>query len=204
MKRLACALFLAAAAAPDARADAGLLIGSTASTLGTQVAADLFRTPAVGLGVFASRWDSRDHGRLTGYGLRLGWNLFGPLALEGRASYLESESDVRTTSLVPLEAALTWRFRLGPHLAPYVGGGVGYYMKDAEYYDPEARDDSEKVAGYFGLAGIHLALGRIALFAEAKYNLVGTDDTLRWRGSEIEERNSLDGPSFSAGLKLGF
>ena len=77
-------------------------------------------------------------------------------------------------------------------------------MKDAESDDTASWDDSEKVAGYFALAGINLALGRVCLFAEAKYNLVGTDDDIHWRGSEVEEQNSLDGPSFSAGLKLGF
>lgn len=204
MKRIALAALLSLASARAARADASVLVSTAASTIGTQVAADWVRTPRLGLGAFASRWDSQDHGRLSGYGLRLGWNLAGPLDLEARASYLEAERDDRQTALLPLEAALTWRFRLGPHLAPYLGGGIGYYMKDAESDDTESWDDSEKVAGYFGLAGLNLALGRICLFAEAKYNLVGTDDTLHWRGSDVEERNSLDGPSFSAGLKLGF
>ncbi len=203
MKRAALAACLALAAAPAARADASLLLGSTASAFGTQVAADLLRVPAVGLGAFATRWDSQDHGVLEGGGLRLGARLFGPLHLEARASYLESKDDGRETTLIPLEAVLVWRFRLGA-LAPYLGAGAGYYRKDAEYDGAEPRDASEEVAGYFGLAGLDLDLGPFTLFAEAKYNLVGTDDTLRWRGSDIEERNSLDGPSFAAGLKLGF
>lgn len=49
-----------------------------------------------------------------------------------------------------------------------------------------------------------LLLDAVSLFAEAKYNLVGTDDDLEWRGSDVEAQNSLDGFSFSAGLKLGF
>ena len=203
MKRAALAVFLALAAAPAARADASLLLGSTASAFGTQVAADLLRVPAIGLGAFASRWDSQDHGVLEGGGLRLGAHLFGPLHLEARASYLESKEEDRETTLIPLEAIHVWRFRLGS-LAPSLGAGAGYYLKDAEYGDDEPRDSSEEVAGYFGLAGLDLDLGPFTLFAEAKYNLVGTDDTLRWRGSDIEERNSLDGPSFAAGLKLGF
>jgi hypothetical protein len=63
---------------------------------------------------------------------------------------------------------------------------------------------SEEVAGYFALAGLNLYLGAVSLFAEAKYNLVGTDDDLQWRGSDVEAENSLDGFSYSAGLKLGF
>ena len=77
-------------------------------------------------------------------------------------------------------------------------------MKDAEYDDTNTWDSSEKSAGYFGLAGLNLYLGPLSLFAEAKYNLVGTDDDLHWRGSNVEAQNSLDGLSLNAGLKLGF
>ncbi len=207
MKRLIVAgvSLLALAAAPSSRGDASLLVASTASTIGTKAAADLVSTPYAGIGVFASRWDSKDFGTLTGYGVRLGWNLFSNLGLEGRASFVESKKDeVISTTLIPLEAALTWRFPLGQHLAPYLGGGIGYYMKDAEYDDTDTWDSSEKVAGYFGLAGLNLYLGPLSLFAEAKYNLVGTDEDLHWRGSDVEAQNSLDGLSLNAGIKLGF
>ena len=207
MKPLVIAgVFLLVFAAPrNSRGDASLLVASTASTIGTKAAADLVSTPYAGIGVFASRWDSKDFGTLTGYGIRLGWNLFSNLGLEGRASYVESKKDEAvSTTLIPLEAALTWRIPLGQHLAPYLGGGIGYYMKDAEYNDTETWDTSEKVAGYFGLAGLNLYLGPLSLFAEAKYNLVGTDEDLHWRGSDVEAQNSLDGLSLNAGIKLGF
>lgn len=198
------ALLAASACAAQARADATLLATTAASTIGARASADLVSSPYAGLGVFASRWDSQDFGTLTGYGLRLGWNIYPPLGLEARASYLEADDGYLETTLIPLEAALTYRFSLGQHLAPYLGGGVGYYMKDAEVDDADTWNDSENVAGYFALAGLNLYLGPLSLFAEAKYNLVGTDDDLHWRGSDIEAHNSLDGPSFSAGLKLGF
>ena len=205
MKRLVLAAGLALAAAAGARADAGLLVGTAASSIGTQAAASLVRTPYAGLGAFASRWDSQDYGTLTGYGLRFGWNVFDPLGLEARASYFESRDDETETTLVPLEAALVLRLPLARHLVPYVGAGAGYYFKDAEYGDDtDTWESSEEVAGYFGLAGLNLYLGAFSLFAEAKYNLVGTDDDLEWRGSDVEAKNSLDGLSFSAGLKLGF
>ena len=197
-------VLLALAAVPTARADAGLLVASAASTIGTKATADLVSTPYAGLGVFASRWDSQDYGTLTGYGLRLGWNIFGPVGLEARASYYESKDDLVDTTLIPLEAALTWRFHLGQHLAPYLGGGVGYYMKDAEFDDTDTWNSTENVVGYFALAGLNLYLGPLSLFAEGKYNLIGTDDDLHWRGSDVEAQNSLDGFSYSAGLKLGF
>ena len=207
MKPLVIAgVFLLVFAAPrNSRGDASLLVASTASTIGTKAAADLVNTPYAGIGVFASRWDSKDFGTLTGYGIRLGWNLFSNLGLEGRASYVKSKKDEPvSTTLIPLEAALTWRIPLGQHLAPYLGGGIGYYMKDAEYDDTETWETSEKVAGYFGLAGLNLYLGPLSLFAEAKYNLVGTDEDLHWRGSDVEAQNSLDGLSLNAGIKLGF
>ena len=107
--------------------------------------------------------------------------------------------------LVPLEAALTWTLNVSEAIKPYVGAGAGYYLKDAEYEDETGTwDSSEDVAGYFGVAGLNLYLGAFSLFAEAKYNLVGTDDDLEWRGADVEAKNSLDGFSFSAGLKLGF
>ena len=186
-----------------ARGEAALL-ATSAAAIGTQASAQLVSTPHAGLGVYYSRWETKDCGTLTGYGLRLGWNLFGPLGLEGRAGYLESKSETVETTLIPLEAALTWRFPLGQHLAPYLGGGVGYYMKDAEYNDTESWDDSEKSAGYFALAGLNLYLGAVSFFAEGKYNLVGTDDDLEWRGSDIESQNALDGLAWTAGIKLGF
>lgn len=204
MKRAAAIALLLLAAAPAARADGSVLVTTAASTIGTQVAADLVRTPRGGLGVFATRWESEGHGTLTGYGARAAWDLYRELALEIRASWLESKEDDWETTLLPLEAALTWRFRLMEKFMPYIGGGLGYYWLDAEARDPEAEDLSDEYAGYFALAGLNLALGPVTLFAEAKYNLVGPGKDLDWRGSDLGAENALDGLSASAGLKLGF
>ena len=205
MKRLALAAVLILAAASGARADGGVLAATAASTLGARAASGFVNVPYAGLGVFASRWDSQDYGTLTGYGVRLGWNVIEHLGLEARASYYESKDEDIETTLLPLEAALVLRLPFHRHFVPYVGGGAGYYFKDAEYEDDtDTWESSEEVAGYFGLAGLNLYLGPVSLFAEAKYNLVGTDDDLEWRGDDVEAKNSLDGFSFSAGLKLGF
>ena len=205
MKRLVLAAGLVLAAASGARAEATVLATAAASTLGAKAAANLVSVPYAGLGVFASRWESQDYGTLTGYGVRLGWNVIEHLGLEARASYYESKDDEIETTLLPLEAALVLRLPFHRHFVPYVGGGAGYYFKDAEYEDETGTwDSSEEVAGYFGLAGLNLYLGAFSLFAEANYNLVGTDDDLEWRGDDVEAKNSLDGFSFSAGLKLGF
>jgi opacity protein-like surface antigen len=204
MKRTALAALLALASAAAARADASLLLASAGSSIGAEASAQLAHTPAAGLGVFVSRWDSQDYGTLSGYGLRFGWNIYGPLGLEARTSYLESKDERVDTTLIPLEAALIWRFHLGQYLAPYVGGGIGYYMKDVELNDAESESLSENAAGYFALAGIQLHLGAFSLFAEGKYNLVGTDEDLHWRGADVDAQNSLDGFSTSFGIKLGF
>jgi hypothetical protein len=200
---LAAAL-LALGAPCAARADATLLAATAASTIGAQATASLVSTPYAGLGVFASRWNSQDYGTLTGYGLRLGWNPFHQIGLEARASYLESDDDRVQTTLIPLEAALTWRFPLGKNLAPYLGGGIGYYLKDAETDNTTTWDTSEKSVGYFALAGLNLSLGAFSLFVEAKYTLVSTDEDPEWHGSDARGRNSFDGLSYNAGLKLGF
>ena len=205
MKRLVLAAGLVLAAASGARADGGVLAATAVSTLGARAASGFVNVPYAGLGVFASRWDSQDYGMLTGYGVRLGWNVIEHLGLEARASYYESEDDDVETTLLPLEVALVLRLPFHRHFVPYVGGGAGYYFKDAEYEDDtDTWESSEEVAGYFGVAGLNLYLGAFYLFAEAKYNLVGTDDDLEWRGDDVEAKNSLDGVSFSAGLKLGF
>ncbi len=128
-----------------------------------------------------------------------------PSSRPARLDIRPIEEEAPATASLPLEAALVLRLPLHRHLVPYVGGGAGYYFKDAEYEDDtETWESSEEVAGYFGLAGLNLYLGAVSLFAEAKYNLIGTDDDLEWRGSDVEAQNSLDGFSFSAGLKLGF
>jgi len=207
MRLFAAQLFIALlilGVTPNARADASLLVASTASTIGASAATQLIQTPSGSLGVFASRWDSKDHGILTGYGVRLGWNLIHHLGLEARASHLEAEENSLSTTLIPIEAALTWRFPLGKTLSPYLGMGIGYYLKDLEYDDTTTWEHSEKSAGYFALAGVTLRLGAVSLFTDAKYTLVGTDDELEWRGADIDAQNSLDGLSLQAGLKLGF
>ena len=170
---------------------------------------------AGGLGVFGSWWDSQDYGALYGGGVRFGAEIFSGLALEARASYLVSEQldDVvegRSVSteleLVPLEAAVVWTLDVSEALKPYVGAGAGYYLKNVDWKADDVIDeaDDKDSVGYFALAGLNLYLDAFSLFAEAKYNLVGTDDDLEWRGDDVEAKNSLDGFSFSAGLKLGF
>ena len=120
--------------------------------------------------------------------MRFGWNVFDPLGLEARASYFESKDDEIETTLIPLEAALTLRIPINRHFVPYVGGGAGYYFKDADYDDDTGSwDTSEEVTGTFALAGLNLYLGAVSLFVEAKYNFVETDDDPTTPVDEVDE-----------------
>ena len=170
---------------------------------------------AGGLGVFGSWWDSQDYGALYGGGVRFGAEIFSGLALEARASYLVSEDrdDVvegRNVSteleLVPLEAAVTWTLDVSDALKPYVGAGAGYYLKNVDWKADDVIDeaDDKDSVGYFALAGLNVVLGNVVLFGEAKYNVVQNDDEWRWQGSDVEQKNSLDGFAANVGLKLAF
>ena len=170
---------------------------------------------AGGLGVFGSWWDSQDYGALYGGGVRFGAEIFSGLALEARASYLVSEDrdDVvegRLVStemeLVPLEAAVTWTLDVSDALKPYVGAGAGYYLKNVDWKADDVIDDADDKdsVGYFALAGLNVVLGNVVLFGEAKYNVVQNDDEWRWQGSDVEQKNSLDGFAANVGIKLAF
>ena len=170
---------------------------------------------AGGLGVFGSWWDSKDYGVLYGGGVRFGAEIFSGLAVEARASYLVSEDqddvvDGRNVSteleLVPLEAAVVWTLDVSESIKPYVGAGAGYYLKNVDWKADDVIEDAEEKdsVGYFALAGANVLFGPVALFAEAKYNIVQDDDEWRWQGSDTKQKNSLDGFAANVGLKLAF
>ena len=164
---------------------------------------------AGGLGVFGSWWDSKDYDALYGGGVRLGFEIFSGVALEARASYLVADDQneaVEDLELVPLEAALTWTLDVSEAIKPYVGAGAGYYLKNVHWDSDDVIEDAEEndSVGYFALAGANILLGNVALFAEAKYNVVQDDDEWRWQGDDVKQKNSLDGFAANVGLKFGF
>ena len=171
----------------------------------------LFILPSAqaGLGLFGTWWNSKDYDALYGGGLRLAAELGSGLGVEGRVSYLSTdlfEDADLTMDLIPLEAAVSWTLDLSEELKPYVGAGIGYYIKDVDWKANDLWDDatSKDSIGYFALAGLNLVLGNATLFGEAKYNLISEDDEFDWRGSDVEEQYSLDGLSINAGVKFGF
>ena len=170
---------------------------------------------AGGVGVFGTWWDSQDHGALYGGGVRLGTEIFSGVAIEARASYLTSDTqdavvEGRNVSteleLVPLEAAVTWTLDVSDAIKPYVGAGAGYYLKNVDWEADDIVDDAKEKdsVGYFALAGANVVLGSVAFFGEAKYNVVQNDDEWRWQGSDVKQKNSLDGFAVDVGLKLAF
>ena len=174
------------------------------------VAAALPTAARAGIGAFGTWWDSNDYGDMYGGGGKLALGLGGGFWIEARGSYLEStdfkEADV---SLIPLEALLGWELEVSDVLRPYIGAGAGYYLKDfkwkSRWEDWKEEFKDKDCAGYFALAGICIGLGAdFSLFGEAKYTLVGEDDKLEWRGSDIKEKYSFDGLSVNAGIKFGF
>lgn len=171
-----------------------------------------------GIGAFGSWWDSKDYGDMYGGGGKLALGLGMGLWIEARGSYLTARN-VKVSSgdstekgdveLIPLEALLAWQLEASEVIRPYVGAGFGYYLKDFEWKSEwkEWKDEfkSKDCAGYFALAGLNLNLGSdITIFGEAKYTLVGEDDKLEWRGSDVKEKYSFDGLSVNVGLKFGY
>ena len=171
----------------------------------------LFILPAAhaGIGVFGTWWDSKDYDALYGGGIKIGTEVGAGFGIEARASYLSTDlfgDDDVSMDLIPLEAVASWTLDMSEVLKPYVGAGVGYYVKNLEWDANEVWDDAraKDCVGYFALAGLNVILGNATLFGEAKYNLIGEDDEFDWRGSDVKETYSLDGLSVNAGIKFGF
>ena len=162
-----------------------------------------------GIGVFGSGWDSKDYDSLYGGGIQLGTGIGGGFGIAARASYLSTDlfndHDLQL-EVIPLEAVASWTLDMSEMLKPYVGAGIGYYIKNLDWEADEVWDDAKAkdCVGYFALAGLNLALGNATLFGEAKYNLISDDDEFEWRGSNVHATYSLDGLSVNAGLKFGF
>ena len=164
-------------------------------------------TAQAGVGVFGTWWDSKGYDALYGGGLRVGMGLPAGLGVEARASYLST--DLRTShditlNMIPLEAAASLTFQNTSLLQPYLGAGVGYYLKDVDVDTATFWMQSDDSLGYFAFAGLNITFVNVTVFGEAKYHLISEKDKLEWRGTDIKEKYSLDGLSVNIGLKVGF
>lgn len=160
-----------------------------------------------GIGAFGSWWDSKDYEELYGGGVRIGLGLPAGFGVEARASYLSNDlledRDV-AMNVIPLEAVASLTLQNSSILEPYIGAGVGYYLKNVDVDSSKFWEKSEDCLGYFALAGLNITFVNVTLFGEAKYNLISEKDKLEWRGTDIREKYSLDGLSVNVGLKIGF
>ena len=160
-----------------------------------------------GIGVFGTYWDSKDYDALYGGGIRLGAGIGAGFGLEARASYLSTDlfgNNDLTMNIIPLEAVASWTLDVSEMLKPYLGAGIGYYMKNVDVEENDFWENTQDCVGYFALAGLNVVFGNATLFGEAKYNLMSKDDEFEWRGSDVKEKYSLDGLSINAGVKFGF
>ena len=160
-----------------------------------------------GLGVFGTWWDSNDYDALYGGGVRLGMEVFSGLGVEARASYLSTDlfgDNSISMNIIPLEGVVSWTLDVSEALKPYIGAGIGYYMKNVDVEATDFWEKTDDCVCYFALAGLNVLLCPATLFGEAKYNLMSQDDEFQWRGSDIKEKFSLDGLSVNAGVKFGF
>ncbi|MDR0993071.1 MAG: porin family protein [Verrucomicrobiota bacterium] len=169
----------------------------------------LFVLPAAhaGIGAFGSWWNSKDYDTLYGGGIRLGMEIFSGLGVEARGSYLTTNGDNPDMSVVPLEVMALWKLSVSEFIKPYIGAGVGYYIKDVDWdnhHDLDVRIKDNDCVGYFGVGGVDIQIGPVTLFGEAKYNLIQDDDEFEWRGGNLEETYSLDGLCVNVGVKFGF
>ena len=169
----------------------------------------LFVLPSAqaGFGVFGTWWDSKDYDALYGGGIRLGGEVFSGIGIEARASYLSSdllENNDLTMNVIPLEGIVSWKLDVSESIKPYIGAGIGYYLKDVDVERDRFWNEAKDCVGYFALAGLDVELGSVTLFGEAKYNLIGESDEWQWRAADVKEKYSLDGFSVDAGLKFGF
>ena len=162
-----------------------------------------------GIGVFGTYWDTKDYDDLYGGGVRLGTAIGAGFGLEVRGSYLSTDlfgDDDNAMEVIPLEAAVSWTLDASDMFKPYVGAGIGYYVKNLDFEADDVWDDAKvkDSVGYFALAGLNLIFDNATIFGEAKYNLISEDDEWQWRGSDVREKYSLDGLSVNAGVKFGF
>lgn len=161
-----------------------------------------------GIGAFGTWWDTKDYDALYGGGAKLGMGLVSGFWVEARGSWLQGDDSFRDITLIPLEALVGWEWDVSDYVKPYVGAGLGYYLKDFDWKNDwdEWKDefDAKDCVGYFGLLGLNVEAGPVTFFGEAKYNLISEDDSLEWRGSDLDETYSFDGLSVNLGLKLGF
>ena len=159
---------------------------------------------AAEIGVFGSYWETADADEAIGFGTKL---RFGIVELRGTyfqdvtADVAEEEGfDVRA---VPLEVGIAFKFAQDAAVSPYVGGGGGYYLLDANDFDVDDEVGFYVVAGAdFGRQSSGMAFNVEAIYRSMEATLREASDGL----PEIDEEVDLDlgGLGLNAGLVFRF
>lgn len=163
-----------------------------------------------GLAVYGSYWDTKDAEGGPGAGAKVQIDLGDFVALEARGGYFPDLSDDigdldLDLQVIPIEVAALLKMGVADTLMVYGGGGVGYYMLDADFEYPTAvagdinLDDE---VGWFVVGGAELYLtDNLAIIGEVKYTAMEghaeKDDI-----DEIKEGRDIDLAGFGANAGL--
>lgn len=160
------------------------------------------------LSAFGAYWNAKDFDDDFGYGARLA--LGGKASdFEIRFSHFESLVQDKNGNLdaevFPIDVGLVVRAK-GQQLAPYLGGGVSYFILNENGESQEWQADDQ--VGWYLVGGFEYALGKsTALFVEALYrDVTGTveDDDISNLDLEADRPFELSGFAANAGLAIRF
>lgn len=168
-----------------------------------------------GWGLFAAYWNADDGDDVFGAGLGCEIEITEGVDLQLRGTYFDDLIDGSAAGgadlqVIPLEAGLSLKTPVGDDLTASAGGGLGYYLMDAESGAGGAANPDDEI-GFYLSAGLELVIRssgatfgdrQTVLFAEAVYRSVSADDVvLTSTGAEDAD---LDGLGFNIGLKIAW
>lgn len=160
---------------------------------------------AAEIGVFGSYWDTADADEAIGFGTKL---RFGIVELRGTyfqdvTADTEDDEEGIDVRAIPLEVGFAVKFAKDAAVSPYLGGGGGYYLLDANDFDV---DDE---IGWYAVAGADFGrqFSGMSFNVEAIYR--GMEATVREASDglpEVDEEVDLDlgGFGLNAGLVFTF
>ncbi|MFP6906391.1 MAG: outer membrane beta-barrel protein [Verrucomicrobiota bacterium] len=139
---------------------------------------------ANGLGVHGGYIDTEDLGDSVGIGGKFQIDLPGGLNIEGRTVMYDDlgkdlaagGEDVRTDlEIWPIEMGLTLDIPVGKRFIPYIGGGIGWHLLEADVTVGEVTQhiDLDDEFGFYLVGGFNMELGEnIAIYGEYLYRQV--------------------------------
>lgn len=160
---------------------------------------------AAEIGVFGSYWDTADADEAIGFGTRL---RFGIVELRGTyfqdvtADTVEDEEGIDVRA-IPIEVGFALKLAQDAAVSPYLGGGGGYYLLDANDFDVDDEVGWYAVAGAdFGRHSSGMAFNVEAIYRSMEATVREASDGL----PEVDEEVGLDlgGLGLNAGVVFRF